>query len=314
VGVRDPLRPPYDHRVAFFNYSNRLNRHRGEQVSFAFDAKRELLRCGIFKGESAMTLCVGIETSGGIVLASDSRATIGDLRGLTTNNDTAVKIFTPVPNMAVALSGDGGTGHSLMQHITAGLAPQVITDIDALAQGMQTLGRQWYVQSFGAPSWMMTPAGMPVTTPRPDTWYLLAGYTMSGQPKLVTMTSAVPFNFTPGFINTGFAAIGVAPLAMYLLNRFYRRDLSLEIAKDLAAYCIEETASQDGKVGGPLRMAIAYPNGPTEMVCEEEIVILGKRVCAHREALMNSFLSLPRESQVAAAPEALAEAKLAPAE
>jgi 20S proteasome alpha/beta subunit len=247
-----------------------------------------------------MTLGVGIETIGGIVLASDSRATVGDLRGLTTNNDTAIKIFTPTPSVAVALSGSGETGHALMQQITAGLANQAITDVDAVAQHIQNIGKQYYIQSFGPPGWLMTPAGVPVPTPRPDIWYLLAGYTQASRPKLINMTSAIPFNFTPGFTNTGYAAIGVAPLALYLLNRLYRRDLSLEIAKDLAAYCIEETTSQDGKVGGPLRMAIVRHNQETEIVGDGEIAELGQRVGTHREALRTSFLTLPRQHQIAA--------------
>ena len=239
-------------------------------------------------------------------MASDSRATVGDLRGLTTNNDTAIKIFTPVPAVAVALSGSGDTGHALMQQIVAGLAAAqpTPTDVDAVAQHIQNIGRQYYVQSFGAPHWLMNPAGMPVPTPRPDIWYLLAGYTQTGQPKLINMTSAIPFNFTPGFTNTGYAAVGVAPLALYLLNRLYRRDLSLEIAKDLAAYCIEETASQDGKVGGPLRMAIVRRGQATETIADDEIAELGRRVSAHRDALRNSFLEPgPREPLVAPEPQ-----------
>jgi 20S proteasome alpha/beta subunit len=259
-----------------------------------------------------MTLGVGIETNDGIVVASDSRATVGDLRGLTTNNDTVMKIFVPTPSVAVALSGSGDTGTALMQQIRAGLAVQAVTDIDAVALQMQNIGRQYYVQSFGPPIWLMNPAGVPVTPPRPDVWYLLAGYTQAGQPKLVTMSSAVPFNFTPGFMNTGFAAVGVAPLALYLMNRQYRRDLSLHIAKDLAAYCIEETASQDGKVGGPVRMAIVRHNQPTEIIGDDEIAYLGRRVNAHREALRTSFLTLPRESPAQPA-AAISEPGLVPA-
>jgi hypothetical protein len=96
---------------------------------------------------------------------------------------------------------------------------------------------------------------------------------------------------------TGFAAIGVVHYALYHLNRLYRRDISLDVAKDLAAYCIEETASQDGKVGGPLRMAIVRPKQETEIVGDDEIAKLGRRVDAHREALRKSFLTLPLEPQ-----------------
>jgi 20S proteasome alpha/beta subunit len=259
-----------------------------------------------------MTLGVGIETNGGIVVVSDSRATVGDLRGLTTNNDTHMKIFTPTPMVALALAGSGDVGHALMQHVRAQL-DQTNSDVDAVAGSMKVMGAQYYAQSFGVPQWMMSPSGAPVSTPRPDVWCLLAGYTLAGQPKLINMTSAVPFNFTPSFTNTGFAAVGVAPLALYLLNRLYRRHLSLEIAKDLAAYCIEETASQDGKVGGAVRMAIVRHNLPTEIIGDDEIAELSRRVGVHREALKQSFLTLPRELQALPAVNAEGAPKLAPA-
>lgn len=255
-----------------------------------------------------MTLGVGIETNGGIVLASDSRGTVGDLRGLTTNNDTHMKIFTPMPQVALALAGMGDVGHALMQHVRAQL-DQANSDVDAVATSMHAIGAQYYAQSFGIPQWLMSPSGMPASTPRPDVWCLLAGYTQAGRPKLINMTSAVPFNFTPSFTNTGFAAVGVAPLALYLLNRLYSRDLSLEIAKDLAAYCIEETASQDGKVGGPVRMAVVRHNQPTEIIGDDEIAELGRRVSVHREALKRSFLTLPRELGPAAEGPKLVPAK-----
>jgi 20S proteasome alpha/beta subunit len=249
-----------------------------------------------------MTLGLGIETSGGIVLASDSRATVGDLRGLTANNDAAIKIFKPMPRVAVALSGNADTGNALMlHHITPTLEKQPGADVIAVAQTMQNVGKQYFLQNFGNPTWLLNAAGQPIATPRPDIWYLLAGYTQDGKPKLITFPSTAPVNFAPCLSTTGFAAIGVVYYALYHLNRLYRRDISLDVAKDLAAYCIEETASQDGKVGGPLRMAIVRQNQETEIIGDDEIAKLGRRVNAHREALRNSFLTLPPEPQPAPA-------------
>jgi hypothetical protein len=114
------------------------------------------------------------------------------------------------------------------------------------------------------------------------------------------MGSSLPFNFAPNLSTTGFAVIGIVPLAVYLLNRLYRRGLDLDIAKDLAAYCILETASQDGKVGGPIRMAIVRPDADTELITDSEIIELERRVDAHREALRSSFLTLGKEHQQAA--------------
>jgi 20S proteasome alpha/beta subunit len=240
-----------------------------------------------------MTLCVAIESANGIVLASDSRATFGDLRGLTTVNDTAVKIFKPNARTAVALSGQGETGNSLIQHISSHLAAKPTDSVDGVADAMRVVGNQMFTQWYGAPVWLVGPNG-PMATPRPDVWYLLAGYTEKQEARIMSIASALPFNFAPNVCMTGFGVVGVVPLAIYLLNRLYQRNLKLDIAKDLAAYCILETASQDGKVGGPIRMAVVRADADTEVLTEAEVVELGKRVDAHREALKNSFLTLPK--------------------
>ena len=48
---------------------------------------------------------------------------------------------------------------------------------------------------------------------------------------------------------------GVPQYATYLLHRLYDRGMGLQSLKALAAYLISETASQDPKVGGPIKMA-----------------------------------------------------------
>jgi 20S proteasome alpha/beta subunit len=248
-----------------------------------------------------MTLAVAIEAANGIVLASDSRATFGDLRGLTTVNDTVVKIFKPFPRVAVALAGHGDIGNSLMQRITAVTSQpdHVGADIDKIAETIRLVGNLNFTQWFGNPTWLLGANG-PVPTPRPDICYLLAGYTSGGQPKIISLPSSPPLNFAPSVVTTGFGTIGIVPLAIFLLNRLYRRGIDIEIAKDLAAFCIIETASQDGKVGGPLHMAIVRMDAETEIISAEEITELGMRVDAHREALRQSFLTMARPRQPAA--------------
>jgi 20S proteasome alpha/beta subunit len=48
---------------------------------------------------------------------------------------------------------------------------------------------------------------------------------------------------------------GVPQYAIYLSHRYYDPSMSAENAAALAAYLISETASQDPKVGGPIRIA-----------------------------------------------------------
>lgn len=237
-----------------------------------------------------MSLTVAIEAADGIVLGADSRATYGDPRGLTAVNDTVQKIYQLNPRTAIALAGEAGTGASLIQHITAALAPQPGANVDVVAESIRSVGNQYFAQWFGPPQFLMGPGG-PVATPRPNIWFLLIGYDASNQPKIIMLGSTPPLNFSPNLSTTGFAASGVVPLAVYLLNKLYRRGLSIEVAKDLATYCIAETASQDGKVGGPIKLAVARPNANIEIVDEAGMREVIARVDRHRESLRSSFLN-----------------------
>jgi 20S proteasome alpha/beta subunit len=237
-----------------------------------------------------MSLAVAIEAANGIVLAADSRATFGDPRGMTGANDTVQKIYRPNPRTAIALVGQAETGAALMQRIIATLTPQPAADVDVVAETIRTVSNQVFTQWFGPPQFLPGPTG-PVAIPRPDVWFLLVGYDAANKPKILSLGSAPPYNFAPNLSTTGFAAAGVVPLAVYLLNRLYRRNLDLEIAKDLATYCIVETASQDGKVGGPVRLAIAAPAQDSSVLTDVQVQEIVTRVDRHRETLRNSFLN-----------------------
>jgi 20S proteasome alpha/beta subunit len=237
-----------------------------------------------------MSLAVAIEAGNGIVLAADSRATFGDPRGMTAVNDTVQKIYRPSPRTALAMVGQAETGAALIQRITAALAAQPGVDVDAAAEIVRTVGNQYYGQWFGAPQFLMGPMG-PTPQPRPDVWYLLVGYDAASRPKILSLGSSAGLNFAPNLSTTGFAALGVVPLAVYLLNRLYQRGLDLEIAKDLATYCIAETASQDGKVGGPIRLAVVRPGQDAVILGDTEMQTIIPRAERHRETLRRSFLA-----------------------
>ncbi len=240
-----------------------------------------------------MSLAVAIEAANGIVLAADSRATFGDPRGMTAVNDTVQKIYKLSPRTAVAMVGQAEIGAALIRYIMTALTAQPGATVDIAAESIRTTGNQYFGHWFGSPQFLMGPMG-PVSTPRPDVWFLLVGHSDGGQAKIISLGSIPQFNFAPNLSTTGFAALGVVPLAVYLLNRLYRRDIDLEIAKDLAAYCILETASQDGKVGGPLRLAVAKPGEETSVLADDELSEIVGRANRHRETLRNSFLNRPQ--------------------
>lgn len=249
-----------------------------------------------------MSLAVAIESSNGIILAADSRATFGDPRGMTAVNDTVQKIFKPSSRTALALVGAAEIGAALLQVIAVGLTTQPDADVDKVAETIRGIGNQCFSQWFGPSQFVIGPAGG-AFSPRPDIVFVLAGYDLGGHVKILTLQRTPPFNFAPNLSTTGFAAAGVVPLAVYLLNRFYRPGLALEIAEDLATYCILETASQDGKVGGPIRMAIVKRGEETKLLPEEDIAELLQRAEKHRETLRTSFENLAVQPRMTAQPE-----------
>jgi len=94
---------------------------------------------------------------------------------------------------------------------------------------------------------------------RPTLSLLVGGYEVNetGKPteqKIYSMNCHN--NFAPMLHDYGFGINGVAQYALYLLNRLYNQDMSVENLQPLGAYVITETASQDGKVGGPVQLMI----------------------------------------------------------
>ena len=97
------------------------------------------------------------------------------------------------------------------------------------------------------------------------------------------------FDFAPMLHDYGFALNGVAQYALYLLNRLYVSDLSIDRLISLAAYVITETASQDGKVGGPVQITtVRSAYGCMELPASEIERILAENR-TRSEALRESF-------------------------
>jgi hypothetical protein len=89
--------------------------------------------------------------------------------------------------------------------------------------------------------------------------------------------------------NYGFGVDGVAQYALYLLNRLYDPESAIEDLECLAAYVITETASPDGKVGGPVQMATvtARDSQVLGIGIVEDILLTNRD---RSQALKNSFL------------------------
>ena len=59
--------------------------------------------------------------------------------------------------------------------------------------------------------------------------------------------------------------VGVPQYAIYLSHRYYDPNISSDKAAALAEYLISETASQDPKVGGPIK-------NPVKVSCPKAVI------------------------------------------
>ncbi|HSW00839.1 MAG TPA: hypothetical protein VLI39_11745 [Sedimentisphaerales bacterium] len=241
-----------------------------------------------------MTLLLALKGENGMVLAADSRGTFGDPRGVTAQNDSMCKTFILASHVAAIEAGSSELGATVLKQTQNAIAAQPGMDgIETIVPILHQTARKLYDTWF--PSLPQTAMPSPQTggvIGRPDLIFIIGGYErdQSGnfsRPVIYQLNSAL--NFAPMIHDYGFAVAGVATYALYLLNRLYQADRKAqEELAPLAVYAISETASQDGKVGGPIRVVIVSPTGSKELSVSEVDEIV-KRNATKTTALRNNF-------------------------
>ena len=237
-----------------------------------------------------MTLLVALRGRNGIVAAADSRGTFGDPRGVTAQNDSQRKVHLVSPHVAILTAGQGELGAQLIAEIGTRVSTANVdgaTNVLELArQTARTRYQEWFPH--------LPAAAIPGTPQmaRPDVAFLVAGYDVGAggafsEAKLYQSMSSL--DFPPMLHNYGFALAGVAQYALYLLNRLYQPDRSLEELTALAVYVITETASQDGKVGGPVRVATIQPDAGGRELSDDAVRAIHETNENRGGALRQSF-------------------------
>jgi len=196
-----------------------------------------------------MSLLICLLGPEGLVLATDSRGTFGDPRGVTAQNDHIKKVYRASEHVGILVAGAGDLGSTVVSGFLAlpGVASLGITALTmALHDYARDQFREWF-QLFATRATETDPR-----PPRPDLNFLVAGFESNHDPKIFRMSSSL--DFAPMLHNYGFGVDGVAQYALYLINRLYDPRASMSSLKCLAAHLIIETASQDGKVGGAIQM------------------------------------------------------------
>ena len=213
-----------------------------------------------------MTLNAAIEAQDGIVLASDSRATIGDPRGLTAIDDVHTKIFKLSDYCGIAVSGASELANRFIDSLQKVLSEKKLVDVDPIVNEILEWGKSEYVKWFGTRPWTSTTQQGQITDQRPGMIFIVCGYNeqTDKRSRIYLLNSAL--DFAPQLCVARHMLAGVPQYAIYLMHRLYNPQMKLVNVRALAAYLITETATQDPKVGGPVRMAeISLEKGYQEL-------------------------------------------------
>lgn len=237
-----------------------------------------------------LTLLVALRGQNGIVAAADSRGTFGDPRGVTAQNDSQQKAHIISPHAALLAAGSGEIGAQLIGEV-ADLARSRQLDgatniLELLRQTARARCSEWFPH--------LPPAVMPGAPglARPEVAFIVAGYDADQTGKYVVpriYQTVSQLDFPPMLHEYGFALTGVAQYALYLLNRLYQPGRPLNDLAALAVYAITETASQDGKVGGPVRVITISPDAGGVLLTEEEVRAINEKNLDRAAALRQSF-------------------------
>ncbi len=204
-----------------------------------------------------MTLTVCLQGKDGLVLASDSRGTFGDPRAVTAQNDTIKKVYL-VRNVGILTAG-GQQGNMIIEQVAKDAESQNLKGVTTIMTKIREVSRKMFNEWFQTFPFFPNPDQNPAFT-RPSLQLTIAGYDIENAKSVPRMYSMVSnFDFSPNLHDFGFALGGVAQYALYLLNRLYSPDMDVASLKHLAAYVVTETATQDGKVGGPVQLGVITP-------------------------------------------------------
>jgi len=237
-----------------------------------------------------MTLLVALKGKDGFVLAADSRGTFGDPRGVTAQNDNMQKAHILTPSVAVLAAGSGELGSLVIDLVKKKLTAGKIDGVTAVLETLRETARENYQQWFRSIPPVQSPALVLTgqAPARPDLLFTVAGYEPDGTPRLFTVVSQL--DFPPMLHDYGYALQGVAQYALYLLNRLYEPDRTVEELASLAVYVITETASQDGKVGGPVNVITIVPSSKgCQLMTPAQVQKIQETNLLRAKALRDSF-------------------------
>jgi 20S proteasome alpha/beta subunit len=216
-----------------------------------------------------MTLITAVQGTNSVVVACDSRGTFGAPDVAFSSHDMMQKVQLVAPHVAVLIAGHGEISDNLLDEFRASLKQPIdgVTNVvHQLQQFCMSKWNQWFVN-------------VPFQY-RPQVVYLIAGLDPSDKhddysvPRIYSLISQA--GFAPALHRYGWANIGVPIYAIYIYGRKYRSNMTVDELCGLAGYAISETATQDLRVGGTIRMIKILPQGATALTENEIKACLSK--------------------------------------
>ena len=225
-----------------------------------------------------------------MVLASDSRGTFGDPRGVTAQNDNQKKVYRLSDHSGMLVAGSGEIGMMIYSELGKEIDKMQKAGVTEMMETVRFTLKQKFDEWFPPKKFQLQAMpGVPVPA-RPELVAIIGGYDLVDAkpktPRIYTLLST--YDFAPMLHDYGFALQGIGQYAIYLLNRLYRQDSPIANLIPLAAYVISETATQDGKVGGPIQIMTVTNTGSKELSLTE-VEQVTKENENRREALRDSF-------------------------
>jgi hypothetical protein len=192
---------------------------------------------------------------------------VGDPRGLTAVNDTQQKIFQ-FGSCGIAIAGASEMSLAIIDEFSKqGLNSPADVDAAVRAFGQAAIWcDNWY-------------RGIPPDK-RPGAIFILGGYRSAprgGARAAFVYVLNSQISFAPQLANNYPMMAGVPQYAVYLSHRYYDPAISADNAAALAEYLISETASQDPKVGGPIRIAKITPADGYQPLTDIEVQALHRQ-------------------------------------
>lgn len=240
-----------------------------------------------------MTLLVALKGEDGLVLAADSRGTFGDPRGVTAQNDSQQKAHVVADHAAVLAAGAGELGILIVNGVAEQVKQAGADGVTPVVDELRRLARERYKEWFPSlPPVQPPPAVAQQIAARPDISFIIGGYDRDAGgsftiPKIYSCHSS--YDYPPMLHDYGFAVAGVPQYALYLLNRLYEEERSVQDLTALAVYVITETASQDGKVGGPVRVVTVKPDEGCTLLDAAEVERIAEDNENRAQSLRDSF-------------------------